>query len=302
MNNSTHESPPVAYTHAPILLLKQAREARGMDIALLASAMKVPAKKLEALEAGRFDELPGLTFARALASSACRHLKIDAGPVLDQIPVAEKPQLGSADTAMETPFSSSLQSRFQPSLLLSKPALLSSLVLLAAALLVAWWPADGTLSEWLPAASDEKSLALPADSAAPRDSPIKTPEAVVEAVATYPSTTQATASATEPQMPPAGMEPAATVTAKAVAETPVPKPGSVMTIRAVSQSWVEVTNSSGKFLFRGTVEAGDVVNFVSAPPYSVLLGRYEAAEVTVRGQRFDPTPFARNSVARFEVR
>ncbi|MBU7575138.1 MAG: helix-turn-helix domain-containing protein, partial [Hydrogenophaga sp.] len=58
------------------VLLRAAREAAGLHIAALAAALKVPVKKLEALEAGRYSELPDLTFARALASSACRHLKV----------------------------------------------------------------------------------------------------------------------------------------------------------------------------------------------------------------------------------
>ena len=68
------------------VLLRAAREAAGLHIAALAAALKVPVRKLEALEAGRYEELPDLTFARALASSACRHLKIDPAPVLEQIP------------------------------------------------------------------------------------------------------------------------------------------------------------------------------------------------------------------------
>ena len=59
------------------VLLRAAREAAGLHIAALAAALKVPVRKLEALEAGRYGELPDLTFARALASSACRHLKVD---------------------------------------------------------------------------------------------------------------------------------------------------------------------------------------------------------------------------------
>jgi cytoskeleton protein RodZ len=34
----------------------------------------------------------------------------------------------------------------------------------------------------------------------------------------------------------------------------------------------------------------------------VVLGRADAVEVTVRGQAFDVLPYARNSVARFQVK
>ncbi len=322
MNDSLPVSIPVASSHSTVSLLKKAREARGLDIAILASAMKVPVKKLEALEEGRYDELPGLTFARALASSACRHLKIDAESILAQIPVADKPLLGSTDMAIDAPFTRSLQSRFQPSLLLSRTALLSALVLVVAALLVAFWPANVSWNQLLPSALVQPHIEPPAVSAPTSRSAIPVPETPVEVVsipvpttlqpatpvtqtpleATLVPTTQSAATAVPPQLPTTVVASTPPANSPVGVEKPVSKSGSVMTIRAVSNSWVEVTNSSGKALYRGTVEAGDSVNFVSAPPYSVLLGRMEAVEVTVRGQSFDPTPFARNSVARFEVK
>ncbi|HPH15047.1 MAG TPA: helix-turn-helix transcriptional regulator, partial [Burkholderiaceae bacterium] len=65
-------------------LLRQAREAAGLHIAALAVSLKVPVKKLEALESDRLDLLPDAVFARALASSMCRALKIDAAPILER--------------------------------------------------------------------------------------------------------------------------------------------------------------------------------------------------------------------------
>jgi transcriptional regulator with XRE-family HTH domain len=77
--------PPEALVSAGAMLRK-AREAKGLHIAALAVTLKVPVKKIEALEADRFSELPDLVFARALASSICRTLRIAPGPVLDRLP------------------------------------------------------------------------------------------------------------------------------------------------------------------------------------------------------------------------
>jgi cytoskeleton protein RodZ len=76
----------------------------------------------------------------------------------------------------------------------------------------------------------------------------------------------------------------------------------VLRIRATGDSWVQVVDGTGGVLLQRVLKSGDEVDFSTAPPYAVVLGRVEAAEVTVRGQRFDATPFARNSVARFEVK
>ena len=63
-------------------LLRQAREDSGLHVATLAAALKVPVRKLEALEADRFDLLPDAVFVRALAASVCRNLKLDPAAVL----------------------------------------------------------------------------------------------------------------------------------------------------------------------------------------------------------------------------
>ena len=46
----------------------------------------VPVERLKALEEDRWDALPDLVFARALAQSVCRQLKIEPGPVLSAMP------------------------------------------------------------------------------------------------------------------------------------------------------------------------------------------------------------------------
>lgn len=48
-----------------------------MHIGALAVALKVPVRKLEALEIGELASLSGPVFVRALASSVCRHIKMD---------------------------------------------------------------------------------------------------------------------------------------------------------------------------------------------------------------------------------
>jgi cytoskeleton protein RodZ len=67
-------------------LLREARERQGLHIAALAAAIKVTPKKLELLEADRFDALPDATFTRALAQTVCRALKIDPAAVLGLLP------------------------------------------------------------------------------------------------------------------------------------------------------------------------------------------------------------------------
>ena len=73
-------------------LLREARQAQDIDIALLASMMKLSVSKLQALEDDRYDLLPDLAFTRSLAIAMCRRLGIDDTPVLDALPELDGPQ------------------------------------------------------------------------------------------------------------------------------------------------------------------------------------------------------------------
>jgi cytoskeleton protein RodZ len=89
----TPTTPPVAPSgpaHAPAAgagqLLRQYRDAAGLHIVSLAAALKVSRAKIEALETERYDELPDVAFARALAMSCCRYLGKEVEPVLALMP------------------------------------------------------------------------------------------------------------------------------------------------------------------------------------------------------------------------
>lgn len=280
------------------VLLRAAREAAGLHIAALAAALKVPVRKLEALEAGRYGELPDLTFARALASSACRHLKIDPAPVLEQIPQSVIPELGGSRQGINAPFQPAHDpAPINPLGWLSRPALLAAIVLLLGALVIVFMP---RVEE--PAQTEAGSVVTPAEVVEPVAA-VEPEPAQEPAASGAPSTP-----ATEGAAPVTTLTPAPAATSAAAEATPatvapvVPASGSLLTIAATGESWVEVTNGTGTVVIQRVLQAGDAVDFSSAPPYTVVLGRAEVAQVTVRGKPFDVTRFVRNNVARFEVK
>ena len=118
-------------------LLRRAREAAGLHVAALAVALKVPVKKLEALEADRWDLLPDAVFVRALASSVCRSLKINPVPVLDRLPQQARPRLDAEERGINTPFrASGYGSAGTVSAFVARPVVLVVAFLLLAALAV----------------------------------------------------------------------------------------------------------------------------------------------------------------------
>ena len=122
-------------------MLRQAREAQGLHIGALAVALKVPVKKIEALEADRFDLLPDTVFVRALASSVCRVLKMEPNPILEKLPHTATPQLKDSGAGINVPFRSagagSLRQFWEQ---LSKPIVIAVTVLLVGALLLVFFP------------------------------------------------------------------------------------------------------------------------------------------------------------------
>jgi cytoskeleton protein RodZ len=132
-------------------MLRSARERQGLHIAALAAAIKVPQSKLEALEAGRYNELTDATFVRALAHSVCRVLKIDAKPVLDLLPAAHGALLERVDHGLKAPFQDR-PGRQQPSelRLWHRPVFWVVTVLLLASAGFVLWPQRGALLTVLP--------------------------------------------------------------------------------------------------------------------------------------------------------
>lgn len=125
-------------------VLRGYREAYGLKLDALASTLRVPVSKLQALEDDRLDLLPDAVFARALALAVCRHLKTDSTPVLALLPGHDVSRLAVKDErGLDSPL-------HRPSLLPQSSFLViqgffsplrgAAVVVLLVALLLAVWP------------------------------------------------------------------------------------------------------------------------------------------------------------------
>ncbi|MCY1164881.1 MAG: helix-turn-helix domain-containing protein [Pseudomonadota bacterium] len=306
-------------------LLRQAREAAGLHIAALAVSLKVPVKKLEALESDRFDLLPDAVFVRALASSVCRTLKIDAAPVLQRLPQTGRPRLTHPGTGINAPFRAPSDGP-GPSIWaqISRPAVLAGLVLLLGALVLILLPAvktggnDAQPELAFRPVSNESADAVAAvvlaeagreDMAKPPkiDSDIPLPAAASASAALSVQASRLPATPTVLVSPaPATVAPAAgsptQAPAGAASAALVPPSTGIVVFSAKSESWVEVTDSKGLVVLRRTLNAGEVAGASGALPLAAVVGRADATQVQVRGKAFDLSAFARDNVARFEVK
>lgn len=296
-----------------------------MHIAALAVSLKVPVKKLEALEQDRFDLLPDAVFVRALASSVCRTLKLDAAPVLGLLPQTSAPKLTYQGAGINAPFRSPGEGP-GPSIWtqVSRPAVLAGLVLLLGALVLIFLPAvkhDGsngkteTADTTMPPGGADAGKPLPVAIAGPgladivrpaeqASAPVAAasaaaaPTAVPLSIATLPpavlSPTPVAAAAPPPPVAPAAPAPAAAASQA--------MPAGIVTFRAKGESWVEVTDAKGTVVLRRTLTAGEVASASGALPLAAVVGKADLTQVQVRGQAFDLSAVARDNVARFEVK
>lgn len=291
-------------------LLRQAREAAGVDLAGLAQALKVPIKKLEALENDRFDQLPDFVFVRALASSVCRTLKIDASPVLQLLPQTGAPRLALDDDGLKTPFQMPSDVATVPFWdRLSRPMVLAALAILLGAMVLIFLP-SAQRSE-LGAVMERSSPAPVPPVAEPAAVPqALEPAAAAPAVAVMPAVPAAApvvAQTAVPTASPSAARPVAVAEDSPVAAEEEPKPRrkpastGIVVFRTEGPSWVEVTDGRGNVQLSRLVEPGDVVGASGPLPLSVSVGRADVTRVEVRGQPFPLEPVTRQGVARFEV-
>lgn len=272
-------------------LVARLREDAGIHVAALAATLKVPVRKLEALEADRYEAFPDVVFLRALASSVCRVLKVDPAPVLALLPHAVPRKLAEPSGTQASFRGAGVGVLAEK----SRPRVVGPVVLalLLAALVVVFWPRGGdrdaerSSSESPPVAA----AAVPGDGdAAPQAGavPVGEPAPAVQAPAR-----EADAPVPEKVVPESGaLAPAARA----------PDPQSALVIQARQQTWVQVRDGRGTVLVQKNLEAGERFAAADAAPWFVVIGRADAADVTVRGEPMDLAAIARSNVARFEVK
>lgn len=138
---ATHSTRPGVTAGA---LLRQYREAQGLQVDALAHALRVAVAKLEALEADRLSDLPDAMFARALTLAVCRQLRVDAAPVLALLPGQDMSRLApknerGLDFPLDRP-SLLPQSSFLVVARFFTPMRWAALAVLAVAVILGFWP------------------------------------------------------------------------------------------------------------------------------------------------------------------
>ncbi|MDR3064589.1 MULTISPECIES: helix-turn-helix domain-containing protein [Comamonas] len=320
---SEEQAPTPAQTTAGALL-RQAREAARMQLPVMAATLKVPQRKLEALEADDYAAFPDHVFMRALAMGMCRTLHIEADPVLALLPRTEIKSLANTGPGINQAVKvrssfkvtgTSLDSGNSS----SRKIAAGVLILLAAAAAVYFVPfhqvIDGT-----DAAGTQVQVPAPLESgeAAVVAAPAAMPATQANETAQGGSAAPAAAASEPAAVAAAGVTgdaaaatPAAPATAAAVPQAATPaadvaSPASgaagLLVLKAnAGQSWVKVKDGTGKVVLEKTLSKDESATAEGPLPLSVIVGNAKGTQVTVRGEPFDISS-TRDNVARFEVK
>ncbi|WP_260685266.1 helix-turn-helix domain-containing protein [Variovorax sp. KBS0712] len=229
-------------------MLREAREAHGLHIEMVAAALKVPPQKLIALEADDIASLPDPVFARALASSVCRALRIDPAPVLAKLPGAQRAPLAETNRTLnarvvsDTPRWNGGRSGGLPS-----RALLTVVVLLLIGAGVLFWMPQSAFDQIgasvarLTAKNEGETMPPPAD---PADVSEPVPTQAVAPTGPVGAAPVAGVAAAAPAAP-------ASAPLAAVANTSASTASSQQLVFvAREECWITVTEAGGKQLLR----------------------------------------------------
>ena len=284
---------PVSAIQGPGHALAEAREARGLSIDDMAMRLKFAPRQLEALEADRYDQLPGVAIVRGMVRNYARVLDIDAAPLIAEL----EQRLQAGPTAVRP---SDMHIPIREDKKDGRVLLVLSLIVLIAvgAFALDWYVRDRRAGQTVhvptsvqnPSAAKQLDLTVKpmpvAQSVAPEavaaePAPV-IPEPVVEAA---------------PEM----KEPVASAPVAPASEPVNAVVGKPLQMRFSDKVWVEVKDARGKVLVSRLAGAGTLLALDGTPPLSVVLGNAAAVELSYGGERIDLAAHAPSGVARLTL-
>lgn len=281
--------------------LREIRETNGISLEDVMAELRLEIKLLQQIEAEEVEQLPSAPFVKGYLRNYARMLGVDAAPILESYGrvcgedapgltnVSKVRELTSKDTA-------------------PRSATWIIVTVLIVSVLVWWWSQimglkKGGEVEPPPAAEAPQSEAASGGDAAINGGvlelplPVQLPQQPVQAP--QEGSTPAAALAPVPAAVSGGaLGGAAAPAATAVAA--VPKSVAV-TMKFSGESWVDISDATGKRLFMDLAKAGSSLAVEGVPPFNVLLGNSPAVQIEYDGAAYDHKGGNRKGVASFTL-
>jgi cytoskeleton protein RodZ len=257
--------------------LARARVALGFSVADVAQQLKLAKRQIEAMEQGRYEELPAGTFARGMVRSYARLLKLDPEPLVERIAArvavpdnaaavaAERRPIPITDTARRT-------NRIYAAL---------SLAILVVIAAVVW--------EWQRESSGAAKLSF----VQPAQAPLAAPE---------PQRTPVASAVSAPNLAPMASAPAdAVAPAAPAAPARAAEATRKIVLKFDRSSWVEIRGRDGKPLISQLNPGGSEQTVEGKPPFALVIGNAQHVRLSYDDRPVDLAPHVKVEVARFTL-
>lgn len=283
--------------------LRQAREARGLQIDDIAQTLKLGHRQVEALESGNWQALPGQTFIRGFVRNYARLMQLDPTLFMSQL-----------DGVLEKPADNLARQEARPASMPNTGAVISrrdrTVVLVGAGLValagLAYFlmPADlsairdsaQSLLDTLARKEDPQQVKpaepVPVTAAAPNSEPVFPPGSTPQQVM-YPQVLA-------PADSPAGGATATPAGNAAPQSAPVVASANSPQLRFLldKESWIEVRDRDNKVIFSERLSPGTEQALSGQGPLSLTIGYAPGVRLFWRGQSIDLAPHTKGDVAR----
>jgi cytoskeleton protein RodZ len=304
--------------------LRTAREAKHWSLPQVAEQLNLTVARVEQLEFGDFDKMPGHTFARGYIRAYAKLLGIDQSRL-----VLEFDQYTGTDA---------VGSRVQSLGRIEEPVRLSHNILRAVSFVLLvllagagfyWWQQQAEKQAVAPVASGIEQVDIDGADGTTQTHPLAELEdqAVVAAQGSDApglaegapqsapglQTTQPDAAVAGTSALPEALTPAPVTTPPVTPVlTPAVEPPSsaplviaagegVVGLQFSANCWTQLTDATGKVLLRGLKRSGESLELKGKPPFELRLGFARGAQVSYNGQAVDVLPFITGETARLKL-
>jgi cytoskeleton protein RodZ len=274
-------------------ILVDAREKMGLSIEEVGTRLRLTPKQVQAMEAGRMDDLPGPAFVRGFLRNYAKLLQIDPEPLLDACRshgVELPPKYISLHSE-----NIQIAGRERKGWTIYLAGIIIVILLLAAWIAYTDFIASNTPAPQ--AAEEEIPQELPGTTL--EQAPIQPlPQIPVPETLPMPGQGAPAPEAANPAAAATSAEP--TAAAPAVPQA-APAGAATVVLTASETSWVGVTDRDGKELFGRNVVAGSSQTVSGTPPLKLTIGNATGIQVTYNGNPVDIAPHIRSNVARLSL-
>jgi cytoskeleton protein RodZ len=297
---------PAPATTSPGQILRDARVARDLTIEQLATELRIEARQLAALEEDRFDQIGVPVFVKGYLRQYAQRLGVDQQNVIALYSQKVQP--------IEVPIQPSRTIRLRDERQITVWVVAVLLLVLIIVGLGLWWfngridiagatrRALGAGAQLVPGKGSASSLPVaeappPARAAEPKPAPVADSAPPTEAVPEpEPAPVAAAPVAAADGDSDVTVGPAADDAGPQAAVAPIP-----LDLTLDGDSWVEITDATGKRLFFGLAAAGRHLTLRGEPPVAVVLGNADAVHLVVSGEPYAIPKRGRSSLVRFSI-